>query len=112
MRVLLVLIVFCLPLEPSGAATLDAWQPTENEVSDTAGRDAFDILLAAHDQSYRDTPGAVPAPWPDIAVRVLLLAGYALALAACLPRSRLYAARAASAISRMRRTIARRPFER
>ena len=93
------------------AATLDplAFPSSRMTPSET---DSFGTLLAAHEESFRDTPGDLPSPWFEAAGLAALLAIHALLLATALPRGRAYAVRAASAMSRIRRTIARTPFER
>jgi hypothetical protein len=111
-RVLTFLFLFCLSSGAAVASTLAVWPQAEPEKHEPARHTAFETVLAAHARSYRDAPGDLPARWSDMVFRTALLAGYALALAASLPRGRPYAARAAAAMSRIRRTMARRPFER
>lgn len=104
MRCISFLLLLLAPTN-SQAAFLAVW---DREGTNSA----FVTVLDAHNSSYREIAGNPPPDFTAHAVYLALILAYAAILTRRLPRSRVYAARAARAMSRTRATIARKPFER
>ena len=69
-------------------------------------------VMEAHLQSYRNPPRPSQTAYGVAVSHSIVLVLYALFIAMILPRARHYPAWAAAAISRMRWTMARNPFDR
>lgn len=111
MRFLLIGLLF-FAASPAVSATINPWNPDlplDHSIVEMSGY--LDVLAAFLD-SYRDVGGPAQPAYPVVLSQSLGLSVYALAIAALLPRRKRYPAWAAEAISRIRWTMARRPFDR
>ena len=73
---------------------------------------SFLEILSAYIDSYRDGPGTASSPYVLMAIYVVGITTYAVGISTLLPRRKRYPLWAARAMSRIRWTMARSPFER
>ncbi len=105
-------LVVLLHATPGFSATVAPFLPTDVAPDGVITADSYVEVLSALLSSYRDISGPAPIPLPTTFSHGMALVAYGAIFAWLLPRRRRYAARAAVAMSRIRCTMARRPFDR